>query len=98
MNRLNLSHHTLPLPARQQHLMLHPHLHRTSPPVLQPPPVCHLGEALVRMGNSVALSVEMLSALGEAIGDENGDIREEMQVSGKAQYCHLLYRNYACLR
>ena len=41
----------------------------------------NVGPALGRLGRSIGLSVEMLATVGETIGEENPDIRGDMQVS-----------------
>ena len=40
----------------------------------------NVGPALGRLGRSIGLSVEMLATVGETIGEENPDIRGDMQV------------------
>ena len=41
----------------------------------------NVGPALGRLGRSIGLSVEMLATVGETIGEENPDIRGDMQVT-----------------
>ncbi len=40
----------------------------------------NVGPALGRLGRSIGLAVEMLATVGETIGEENPDIRGDMQV------------------
>ncbi len=40
-----------------------------------------VGPALARLGKSIGLSVEMLATVGETIGEENPDIRGDMQTA-----------------
>ncbi len=99
MNRLNLLHQhhyggggggggggrpaTSPMTSPLRHL-------RTGVPplLLRRPSFSDVGLALVRMGKSVALSVEMLSAVAEAIGEDAADgsgggegVRREVQAA-----------------
>jgi len=42
------------------------------------PPADNAGPALARLGKSITLSVEMLAAVGETVGDKNPEIRGDM--------------------
>ena len=75
MSRLNLRHHSYPhFPPPSS-----PRVQRRIAPSSSSS-FDDVGLALARMGKSLTLSVEMLCAVGDAIGDENNDIREDMQV------------------